>query len=335
MKSLFTIILCIILSSSFAESAKLVEEFFNPLDVSIGDPQILKDGNTYYLYGTTGVPGFEVFSSPDLVNWSRRGFCWTREGKWAQNYLWAPEVIKAGNKYYLFYTGSNNFLLKICAAVSDSPLGPFTDIAAPMHGGSVNHFDPSPLYDPASDRFYLYYAKDATQSGSNYSEIWGGRLAPDFKGFDDSPYNLFQGDQAWEITNGKYFIEGPNAIKHGSFYYMQYSGSAWNSNNYAAGYVTASAPLGPWTKSGANPILKSTSEVFAPGHGCFTLSPDETEYFIVYHKHLHAATNWRELGIDRMDFIPCGFRSADSRPDRGIQCPDAPGVPAPLRNRSL
>ncbi|MBN1900875.1 family 43 glycosylhydrolase [Candidatus Sumerlaeota bacterium] len=303
MKSLFTIILCIILSSSFAESANLGEDFFNPLDVLIGDPQILKDGASYYLYGTTGAPGFEVFSSTDLVNWRRWGFCWTREDKWAQNYLWAPEVIKSGGKYYMFYTGSDNFLLKICVASSDSPIGPFTDIADPMYGGSVNHFDPSPFYDPASERFYLYYTKDVSQSGSNYSEIWGGRIAPDFKSFDDGPYKLFQGDQSWEITNNKYFIEGPNAIKNGSCYYMQYSGSAWNSKNYAVGYATATAPLGPWTKFSGNPILKSTPEAFAPGHGCFTLSPDETEHFIVYHKHLHSGTNWRELGIDRMDFI--------------------------------
>jgi beta-xylosidase len=304
MKFLFLIILCIILCSSFAESAKLVEDFFNPLDVLIGDPQILKDGDSYYLYGTTGAPGFEVFSSPDLVNWRRRGFCWIKEGKWAQNYLWAPEVIKSGSKYYMFYTGSNNFLLKICVAVSDSPIGPFEDIAAPMHGGTVNHFDPSPFYDPTSDRFYLYYTKDTTQSGADYSEIWGGRLATDFKSFDDGPYKLFQGSQAWEITNEKYFIEGPNAIKYGSSYYMQYSGNAWNSHNYAVGYATATAPLGPWIKYSGNPILKSTADVFAPGHGCFTLSPDETENFIVYHKHLHSGTNWRELGIDRMDFIP-------------------------------
>jgi len=301
-----TLFLCVFRLVSFAGSAEIVEDYFNPLDVLIGDPQIFKDSEIYYLYGTIdGEKGFEVFSSPDLASWRRHGFCFTKDGKWAQHYLWAPETIRAGNTYRLFYTGSDNYLLQICVASSDFPLGPFQDIAAPMYGGSVNHFDPSPFYDEASERYYLFFTKDTTQSGSDRSEIWGGRLAPDFKSFDVGPFKLLEGDQSWELMqNGKYFIEGPNVKSRGAFYYMQYSGSAWNTHNYALGYATARAPLGPFTKFFANPILKSSSSVFAPGHGCFVSSPDGTEDFIVYHSHLNATTAWRQLNIDRMDFIP-------------------------------
>lgn len=299
------------------DSPTTVDVFRNPLEVSLGDPQILQDGGMYYLYGTTfDTQGFEVWSSSDLVHWRKHGFCWQKSAStWAQRFLWAPEAIKVGETYYLFYTGATaaDPRLRVCVASSDSPLGPFTDLQAPLIGmGEVNHFDPSIYLDPVTNDCFLYYTVDTTQSGSNFSEIRCVRLASDMKSFIGFPVMCIKGDQDWEYTtNNKYFIEGPYVIRRGNYYYMQYSGNAWNTPSYGVGYATATSQMGPWTKSTENPVLQATESVPGPGHGCFTQSPDRSEWFIVYHS-LVTNTSWnRELNIDRI-----GFFDAASGPPR-------------------
>ncbi|HNT35042.1 MAG TPA: DUF1349 domain-containing protein, partial [bacterium] len=114
--------------------------------------------------------------------------------------------------------------------------------------------------------------------------------------------------------SNKYFIEGPYVIKYGSYYYMQYSGNAWNTPQYGVGYATATSQMGPWTKSSENPFLQATSEVYGPGHGCFTQSPDRSEWFIVYHSLL-TSTSWnRELNVDRV----CFFDAPSGPPRLGL-----------------
>jgi beta-xylosidase len=94
--------LCLLVAP-VAGAQPLITQYQNPLDVSIADPQILHDGGTYYLYGTSYDPGFGVFTSTDMVNWRRRGVVWHPTAtSWAQSDFWAPEVVKSGNTFYLF-----------------------------------------------------------------------------------------------------------------------------------------------------------------------------------------------------------------------------------------
>src|SRR5690242_17435545 len=82
---------------AFAQpAAQRVDEFVNPLAVSVADPDVFKDNDgTYYLVGTTPAnssDGFEVYSSTDLVNWQRRAWCYRKTGStWGQDNFWAPE----------------------------------------------------------------------------------------------------------------------------------------------------------------------------------------------------------------------------------------------------
>ena len=142
------------------------------------DPEILYSEKTgqFYLYPTTdGFAGwggyyFDVFSSPDLVNWSNEGTFLdlsTDQVSWATGNAWAPCIIekKIGEgdyRYYYYFSGESGGK-KIGVAVSDSPTGPFVDSGSPMvsdrpagvNGGQ--QIDGDVFKDPVSGKFYFYW----------------------------------------------------------------------------------------------------------------------------------------------------------------------------------
>lgn len=107
-----------------------------------GDPAILVDGDTVYLYvghddARTGssytMPDYLCYSTKDLKEWKYEGVTMRMtDVSWADNVsAWASQVIKYKGKYYLLYcaerkVGGNGKCT--AAAVSDSPTGPFKDV---------------------------------------------------------------------------------------------------------------------------------------------------------------------------------------------------------------
>lgn len=287
-----------------------IDQFKNPLDVSIADPQVLEDNGTYYLYGTTYEPnGFAVYTSEDMVHWSRRGMCWeTTATAWAQLDFWAPEVIKAGGKYYLYYTARNYFNgpLNVCVASSDSPLGPFTDVNSPLLPETESYLDGNPYYDPVSKKHYLFAVRE---------DIWPNSIV--VTELTDPPTShtgpitpVLSPTQEWEDN----WVEAPYVIRHKDTYYMMYSGKAFWKKGYAIGYATATSLQGPWTKYVFNPIISRTeTTVSGPGHNSVAYSPDGSELFTLYHTHLNfEGGGSRQLAIDRLQFISS---STSGQPD--------------------
>lgn len=102
-------------------------------DINIRDPFILKEGDTYYLYGTRAkdfgqwVGGFDVYISTDLENWSEPVECFNSEQNGLNRCVnWAPEVHKYNGAFYMFATFTReNDLRGVFILKSASPLGPF------------------------------------------------------------------------------------------------------------------------------------------------------------------------------------------------------------------
>ncbi|MFE0024395.1 glycoside hydrolase family 43 protein [Amycolatopsis sp. NPDC059021] len=164
--------------------------FFNDAKTPGADPYVRYDRATgyYYAYSTEGAdPGyhFGVYRSPDLATWEHLPGGALRAddpGNWAHDWYWAPEVYhneKTG-LYYLFYAGRMNTHVaehfkyadfeepsKIGVAVSRSPGGPFTNIAAQP----IDYFP----FDPAYHDVNLIM--DATQKKPP-ATLEEGRTAP-------------------------------------------------------------------------------------------------------------------------------------------------------------
>ncbi len=260
---------------------------------------MFKDNGTYYLYGTTyDWNGFAVFTSTDMVNWSRHGLAWQKtDTSWGQSDFWAPEVMKAGNTYYLYYTTRNPSTgkLNVCVASASSPLGPFTDVTTPLMPATGSFLDGSPFRDPISGKYYLYVVKEDIHP----SVISVTELADPPVQRVGGVTDLFTQTQDWEDD----WVEAPYVFRRNGTYYMMYSGKAFWKRGYAVGYATASSPTGPWTKSATNPIIAYTDFVSGPGHNSVAESPDGTELFAAYHTHLRLGSQGqRQLAIDRLQF---------------------------------
>lgn len=149
------------------EVALTVTEHMNPLVGDSpegdyfygGDPSVLVDGDTVYLYTghdvATGdaynIPEYVCYSSTDLLNWKSEGTVMkvdTNSVSWASgsDSAWAAQVAKhhdeesGKDKYYLYFCTwdkTSDGKQSIGVAVSDSPTGPFEDIGQPLVKGTV------------------------------------------------------------------------------------------------------------------------------------------------------------------------------------------------------
>lgn len=82
-----------------------------PRQVSIHDPAMAREGDTYYLFSTG--PGITCYSSQDMKTWKLRGRVFPGDPVWAKRvaanfngHIWAPDIIRHDGKYYLYYSVS-------------------------------------------------------------------------------------------------------------------------------------------------------------------------------------------------------------------------------------
>lgn len=79
--------------------------------VSVHDPVMAKEGDTYYLFSTG--PGITFYSSKNMKDWQPEGRIFSGEPGWARaaapefnDHIWAPDIQFHNGKYYLYYSVS-------------------------------------------------------------------------------------------------------------------------------------------------------------------------------------------------------------------------------------
>lgn len=292
-KHLFAVLLAAVLCVLFVVSAAAVTytydtAFTNPV-ANGADPFVLYDEGTYYLYATNdGSNGYIAYTSTDLVNWHAAGYVLRDEDVnlvTPKTYagLWAPEVIRDGDTYYMVYTAQEH----IGIATADSPLGPFKDKTGPLFEAKAidGHF-----FRDDDGKMYLYFVSceawnynGYTTSGGN--NIWGGEFDLATCSFVSAPKLLIQwGAGEWNVN------EGPEMIKHGGTYHLTYSMYGYGAPFYSVCDATSSSPLGTFEKQGTVLITADPSRsdpdnnLYGTAHHCFVRMPDG-RLMIVYHAH--------------------------------------------------
>lgn len=266
------------------------------------DPGVLFHDGKYYCYSTSAPLGYYVYTSDDMVNWKNEGLCC--DAAWGINksgYYWAPEVIEHNGKFYMIMTVDE----RIGFAVADSPLGPFIPEKTWLFEKSIDGH----VFIDDDGQAYLYYV--SWRDGHEYG-IYGCELEDDIVTVrEGTEVQLLKPKESWEKIDGN-VTEGPFILKHNGLYYLTYSGTGYESPDYALGYATSDAPLGTYTRYDGNPILSRTEKLYGPGHHSFTVSPDGSELFVVYHVHnTTSKVHPRKICIDRARFVP-----TDSGTDR-------------------
>ena len=300
-----------ILSISFFSEEKIAVSVCaspeqTPRNVLFGDPFVLVENGTYYMYGTSHKDGIEVYRSKDMITWKgpcgeRGGLALHKDDVWGEKWFWAPEVFKLGNKFYMFFSADERSLV----AVSDSPLGPFTQtVQKPLL--DFKAIDGSLFIDTDGKKYY--YFVNFTPSGM---QSWVAELNVETHGRASLPVikqetmrKCIGQSQAWEMDQS--VNEGPCVLKYKDTYFLVYSANAYFNQNYGLGFATAKSPMGPWTKYDKNPILQKPVDLVGVGH-CQFFTGLDNKLYIVYHAHnSKASIHPREVYINPVRFTEIG-----------------------------
>ncbi|WP_404373173.1 family 43 glycosylhydrolase [Sphingomonas sp. MMS24-J45] len=219
----------------------------------------------------------DAWVSNDRTNFVRAGqllalrdIPWVRDDHEPRHYLWAPDMVAANGKYYLYYSvgPQNPSPSRLGVAVCAAPQGPCTDSGKPLltGGKGFEAIDPMVFVDPKSGVRYLY------AGGSAGAKLRVFVLKPD----------MITIDHEEEIAQPPLFTEGVFMHERGGVYYLSYSHGAWNTAEYEVHYAMAPSPLGPWKYRG--PLLQSDKRYKGPGHHSFVRDPKDGSWWIVYHR---------------------------------------------------
>lgn len=295
--------------------------------VAAADPDILKVGDTWYMYPTSAAEsGLEAWSSTDLTSWTYEGFVWSpTPGSWNdRGSYWAPDLYESSDgNFYMYYSAGQ----KIGVARSDSPVGPFEEVFDhPLVGsgyggvGDGRYFgtetDPVPLLDSDENAIdaFLFEASDGslTLYFSSYPVLGIAVLSaiPMINETTPAPGPAVQVLDAKPDTWELFIREAPWVTEHDGIYHLTYSGAGANTTCYSIGEATATSPLGPFTRSSAAPILHDDPAVgfYGPGHHTITETPDrepvmflhtKDDYEPGYERHVR----WAPVSYDAQGFL--------------------------------
>jgi beta-xylosidase len=199
------------------------------------DPSILKDGDTYYIVHSSFqyYPGLQIWQSKDLVNWTPVTSALHKN----VGSVWAPDIAKYKNKYYIYFPANNN----IYVVTANSMAGPWSD-PIDLKIGSI---DPGHFADENGNR-YLYFA-----NGSYVSLAQDGLSVTSEMKF---AYGGWKIPREWSIEC--FCLEGPKINKRGDYYYLTVAegGTAGPATSHMIISARSKSPLGPWENSPYNPI---------------------------------------------------------------------------------
>ena len=282
---------------------KTGDTYTNPVNTG-ADPDVLFYDGTYYLYHriSNGNNVFRVYTSPDLVHWLPRDIVFTHKpGEYTASSYMSPNVFYYDGLFYLFYAAKNTSgSNRIFCAYSESPYGPFEhkNGQVPLH--NVPEIGGHPYLDESGKVYMSYvrfdngnhiYLEEVTLKDGVFSAVPGTLRKV------VSPTTEYENDGYGNIS------EGGVLYKHNGYYYMIYASGHYK-GHYGEAYAIAENILGPYTKYEYNEILTYNSAINGVGDGVYVKSPDGTELYMVYHKHVsNSIVEPRQTCIDKVQFV--------------------------------
>ena len=271
--------------------------------VTLADPYILLDGDTYYAYGTGDADGIAVWTSKNLKEWTRqKELALHKQNTSETRWFWAPEVYKKNGLYYMYYSANEHLYV----ATAKQPTGPFRQIGECMTKamlGDEKCIDSSVFTDD-NGQAWLFFVRF-----TDGNCIWMCQLEDDLITLKaETLSKCINVSQAWEDKLGR-VNEGPFILKYGGIYYLTYSGNDFRSQDYAVGYAmtrtlkpaNGSAPT--WSKYGGNPIVRRVEDLVGTGHHSF-FTDKEGRLRIVFHAHdSESEVAPRRMYIGTMEFV--------------------------------
>ncbi len=266
LKSLLVILLIFVLSTAKSQNNSS-DDFTNPLFTGdYPDPSILRDGDDYYMVHSSFLyyPGLLIWHSTDLMNWEPvTNALFKNVGS-----VWAPDLVKYGDKYYIYFPADNtNYVVW-----ADQISGPWSD---PIKL-DITMIDPGHVVDDNGNR-YLYFSSGSYVPLSNDGLSIAGKVKHSYDGWEIP--------RDWSIEC--FCMEGPKLFKRGDYYYLTVAegGTAGPATGHMVVSARSKSPLGPWENSPYNPILRAQSpqdKWWSVGHGT-VFDDKDGNWFLLFH----------------------------------------------------
>ncbi len=290
--------------------------------LSIHDPAMAKEGDTYYLFSSG--PGIMFYMSPDMVHWRMGGQIFSSEPSWAKSVSkkfdgreWAPDISCHNGTYYLYYAvsapGENTSAIGLAV---NKTLDPAASSYLWQDEGIVlrsipnrdlwNAIDPNIIVDNNGTPWM------------DFGSFWGGiklvKLAPDYKSIAEPErwYSLAKLDRSVlenDRSPGPAQIEGPFIFKKGDYYYLFVS---WGlcclgeNSTYKIVIGRSTDVRGPYLDKdgvdmalGGGSILLSGDQNWAGQGGCSVYTLDGNDY-LVFHAYEMADGGLQKLRIAKL-----------------------------------
>lgn len=250
--------------------------------------------NEWQAFSTKDVDGGQWEHHPSLMR-PEGVFSWATSGR-----AYAGQVVKGLDGRYYWYvpvneknsTAADKFGIGV--AVSDTPLGPWTDhaggpiVSQTILGNDAHNIDPTVMVD--NGRVWMYWG--------SFGRLMAIELGADMKTRIGTPTTITSG-----VTG---FFEAAWLFQRNGTYYLAYAAnnagptSSCTPANYHAciAYSTASSPLGPWTFRGRilAPVSSTTSHP--------AIAEFKGQWYIAYHTADAVGGNHfrRSVAIDHLEW---------------------------------
>ncbi len=318
-------------------------------EINTHDPAIFKDGDMYYAFSTDAsigdvhTCGIQIRKSKDLITWEYAGTAFEDYEKdcvpaikhaklniAAHNGLWAPDVVKVGETYRMYYSASTfgQSRSAIGLATSTNVEGPYTDqgIVIKSDAGALN--GPNCI-DPAivRDREGQLYMSYGSFSGGIFMVALDNETGFTQKGFE--PVRIAGSRGAAIEASAIIYLEETDYfylfVSYGSLssdYNIRVARSKEITGPYldATGMDMRSLGLGNQERVGTKLIggfrwrlSPKDLGVMAPGHNSVLVDGDKL--FLVHHMRTYALPDYwfamqvRQMAINRFGWpVALSFR---------------------------
>ena len=287
--------------------------------VSIHDPVMAKEGDTYFLFSTG--PGITFYSSKDLKNWKHCGRVFPGDPTWAKKvapafngHIWAPDIHYRDGMYFLYYSvssfGKNTSAIGLTVNQTLDPESPnykWVDqgiVLQSIPGRDLwNAIDPNLIIDGQGTLWLSF--------GSFWSGLKLVKLAPDGKSVAEPQewHSIAKRERsvlAEDSQAGPAEIEAPFIFHKGGYYYLFVS---WDKccrgkdSTYKLMIGRAKSVRGPYfDKEGRDLALGGGSLLLAgdkdwPGLGHNSAYTFDGKDYIIFHAYEAADNGLQKLKI--------------------------------------
>ena len=254
------------------------------------DPFLIKDNDTYYLYGT-GVK--EGWNDSAWIGYKSKSL----DGEWkaieydlallpedAQKQRWAPEVHKYNGSFYMIasYYSSKTGHRGCSVLKSGSPEGKFVEISdghiTPKNKDSID----GTLYIDADGQPWMVYVHEWTCTDDGVGRMSAAKLSDDLTHFIDEPIELFRADSpSWandKVTDGCFMYTTKD--KELLMIWSNFD----SDNGYCVGFARSDNGRvdGHWSQDDELLYSKSLSGEEDGGHGMIFKDTGDSMYLVIH-----------------------------------------------------